>query len=156
MMFQIDGIEEFVPVDMIGNVQEWVVKNDKKYDPNLSSFASSNLKHADSAYEFVFTNVAMHKFLPTDSSDSKLTTSKSTPSKKIEYKPGARSYLILPKFVTSSATSFENFADGIRGIVKSVTGLGDKMVVSVMHPEHVEREKRSPAPVLVIQWYEEN
>ena len=74
---------------------------------------------------------------------------------KIEYKRGARSYLILPKFVTSSATSFEKFADGIKGIVKSIEGLEERLAVSIMHPEHVEKDKRSPVPVLVIQWYDE-
>lgn len=143
----IDGIEEFVTVDIAGNVEEWIKKNDKRFDPNLSSFTSSNLRHADSAYEFVFTNIAMHKFDPV--------FSKSKSRKQIEYKPGARSYFILPKFVTSSATSFEKFADGIRGIVRSVAGLEERIAVSVMHPEHVEAKNRSPAPVLVMQWYDE-
>lgn len=132
-----------MPSNMIGAVENWVVENDRRYDSNLSTFASSNLKHADSAYEFVFANLAMHKFSPDEDEEKKT------------YKAGARSYLIMPKFVSTSATSFEKFADGVDEIIKSIDSLKNRIIVSVMHPEHVDIEKRSPAPVLVLQWYEQ-
>ena len=44
--------------------QQWVMDNDPLYNSNISSFASADVTHADSAFEFVFSNMAMNKFLP--------------------------------------------------------------------------------------------
>jgi hypothetical protein len=147
----LNGIEEILPSNMIEVVENWVVDNDRRYDADLSTFASSNLKHADSAYEFVFANLALHKFIPDDDEDD----DGGGGDEKKTYTAGLRSYLIMPKFVSTSATSFEKFAGGVNEIVRSIDGLKNRMIVSIMHPEHVDDDKRSPAPVLVLQWYEQ-
>eukprot|EP01083_Nonionella_stella_P295262 1003496_1 len=148
----LNGIEEILPSNMIEVVENWVVDNDRRYDADLSTFASSNLKHADSAYEFVFANLALHKVIPDDDEDD---DDGGGVDEKKTYTAGLRSYLIMPKFVSTSATSFEKFAGGVNEIVRSIDGLKNRMIVSIMHPEHVDDDKRSPAPVLVLQWYEQ-
>ena len=136
---------------MIEVVENWVVENDRRYDADLSTFASANLKHADSAYEFVFANLALHKFIPDDDDDDDGGGGEENKT----YTAGLRSYLIMPKFVSTSATSFEKFAGGVNEIVRSIDGLKNRIIVSMMHPEHVDADKRSPAPILVLQWYEQ-
>lgn len=148
----INGIEEIIPTNSVcAGVQDWVMKNDEKYLSNLSTFASTNLQHTDSAFEFVFTNLSMHKYDPDDPESSSQIT-----GQKMSFKPSLRSYLIMPKFVTSSATSFETFADCIKSIILSIDGLNDRVSISILHPEHIDRAKRSPAPVIILQWYEKN
>jgi len=147
----LNGIEEILPSNMIEVVENWVVENDRRYDADLSTFASANLKHADSAYEFVFANLALHKFIPDDDDDDDGGGGEENKT----YTAGLRSYLIMPKFVSTSATSFEKFAGGVNEIVRSIDGLKNRIIVSMMHPEHVDADKRSPAPILVLQWYEQ-
>ncbi len=130
---------------MIDVVENWIVENDRRYNADLSTFASSNLKHADSAYEFVFANLAQHKITSDDDDDD---------DGNHTYAAGLRSYLIMPKFVSTSATSFEKFAGGVNEIVRSIDGFKNRIIVSIMHPEHVDDDQRSPAPVLVLQWYD--
>ena len=129
------------------STKEWVVENDPRYSKNFSTFISSDLKHADSAFEFVFLNLSLHNFLP---NNDDLETTKQT-----KYKPGARSYLVLPKFASSSATSFEKFTSDVRNIIKKIDGLDDRVSVTAMHPEDVEGDRRSPSPVIILQWFNE-
>jgi hypothetical protein len=142
------GIEEIVPVNAMEHTKEWVVRNDPRYSKNFATFLSSNLKHADSAFEFVFLNLSLHKYIPTDDDSSSKT-------KKVQYKPGTRSYLVLPKFASTSATSFEKFVNDIRNIIKTIKGLSDRVSVTYMHPEGVDGDRRSPSPVIILQWYDE-
>jgi len=141
------GIEEVVPENAMESTKEWVVENDPRYSKNFSTFISSDLKHADSAFEFVFLNLSLHNFLP---NNDDLETTKQT-----KYKPGARSYLVLPKFASSSATSFEKFTSDVRNIIKKIDGLDDRVSVTAMHPEDVEADRRSPSPVIILQWFNE-
>ena len=76
-------------------------------------------------------------------------------SKVKEVVPGKRSYLVLPNFLTASATSFERFAMEVSAIADTIPGLSDELALSTLHPETVEKEWRSPHPILIIQWYDE-
>ena len=145
---QVAGIEEIEPVNAMEHTKEWVVRNDPRYNKNFATFLSSNLKHADSAFEFVFLNLSLHKYIPSDGDSSSKT-------KKVEYKPGTRSYLVLPKFASTSATSFEKFASDVRNIIQTIDGLSDRVSITYMHPEDVDGDRRSPSPVIILQWYDE-
>lgn len=61
----------------------------------------------------------------------------------------------MPEFVSASATSLENFMLSVKSIIDAIDGLSDRVSLSLMHPEHVRSEKRSPLPVLILQWYAE-
>jgi hypothetical protein len=122
---------------------EWITENDCQYSKNLSTFASSDVQHVDSAFEFVFLNLSLRRYAPTDL------------EKETELKVGPRLYLVLPIFVSNSATSFEKFTNDVREIIETVDGLNDRIIVSAMHPEHVDESKRSPQPVVVLQWFDE-
>ncbi len=136
--------EIFIPSSPIATTQQWVVENDPLYNKNISSFTSADVTHADSAFEFVFSNLAMHRYFPTDG------------GKRKNYGISSRSYLIMPKFVSSSATSLETFVLDVKNIISKIDGLEDRVSLSFMHPEHVWDEKRSPVPVVVLQWYDDN
>ena len=144
---QVSGIEEISPANALENAQDWIMENDRKYDAHLSSFTSSNLKHVDSAYEFVFLNLSLHDYSPSDDASKNI---------KATYTAGARSYLVLPKFVSSSATSFDKFANDVKSILNTIDGLADRISLETLHPEHVHSGKRCPSPVLVLQWYNED
>jgi len=128
--------------------KEWVKENDPYYRKHLASFTTSNLKHDDSAFEFVFLNLAMQKYSPNGDTPKGERRDR-------EYKAGARSYLVLPKFISSSATSFEKFASSVTDIIKVIDGLDDRVSVMTMHPEDIDADKRSPSPVIILQWLEE-
>ena len=128
------------------SAKKWLVENDPRYNKNLSTFLSSDLRHADSAYEFVFLNLSLHKYSPNTDTDK---------SRHVRYKAGTRSYLVLPKFTSSSATSFDKFADDVTSIIRVIDGLSDRVKVTAMHPEHIEVDRRSPSPVLILQWFDE-
>ena len=121
----------------------WIVENDSKYRKRTSTFTSSNLQQTDSAFELVFLNLALHKYAP------------SNPTQKPKLKVGSRSYLVLPKFASSSATSFENFTNDVRNIIKTIDGLDDRVNISALHPENIDKDIRSPYPVVVLQWHDE-
>ena len=115
------------------------------YNPNISSFTSADVTHADSAFEFVFSNLAMNRYSPSSNGREKKETHKVT----------SRSYLIMPKFVSSSATSLEMFMADVNNIIDNIDGLNERVSLSMMHPEHVKAEKRSPVPVLILLWHAE-
>lgn len=138
---RVSGVEEVLASNPIQSAQEWVINNDPLYNQNISSFTSADVTHADSAFEFVFSNLAMNKYSP------------SIGGKRKNYEIGSRSYLIMPKFVSSSATSLEKFMTDVKNIIDTIDGLNERVSLSLMHPEHVRPEKQSPVPVLVLQWY---
>ena len=140
---QVPGIEEVSSVNPMDETRGWIQANDSEYKQQLSTFTSSELKHIDSAYEFVFLNLSFHKYFPLRTANPKL-------------KQGARSYLVLPKFISSSATSFDKFTNDINSILKTIDGLDRRVHVSSMHPEHVDSAKRSPHPIIILQWFDED
>jgi hypothetical protein len=115
-------------------------------------FSNSNVEHPDAAFEFVFAKLAMFNHMELMDNSMPIRP-ELTPGERT-YAPGPRSFLILPKFLPSSATSFEAFARGVDGIISCIDGLADRLQVYHYHPEHIDVEKRAPAPTLVFQWYE--
>jgi len=125
--------------------QNWISAHDPFFNISTSTFTHLDSKHVDAAYEFVFNNIAMHVSMGRIvSAEGKLGA--------VELKFSSRSYLVMPNFVPLSATSFEKFAQEVGNIVECL-GLRDILSVSVMHPEHVQSERRSPHPIFVLQWF---
>jgi len=112
--------------------QNWVLENDPAFNQESSTFTKSNTHHVDAAYEYVFNNLAMLNAQ--------------------EPKRGQKSYIVLPKFLPTSATSFDRFAGQVSNIIRVMPSLKEKVVVSTFHPEHVMASTRCPVPVLVITW----
>jgi hypothetical protein len=124
------SIQEVSSVTPLRLAQEWLAQN----DPHIASaavFTESDTQHVDAAYEFIYTNLAMMK-------DS------GTP----------RQYLVMPRFLSSSATSFEKMSHEVSKLVSMLPDLAGKVKVHTFHPEHVDSTKRSPVPVYVLEWNE--
>lgn len=113
--------------------QDWVLQNDPAFNENTSTFTNSITRHVDAAYEYVFHNLAM---LNHDTNA----------------KHGQKSYVVLPNFVPTSATSLDRFAGQVSNIVLAMPGLAEKVMVSTFHPEHVVKSTRAPVPIVVITW----
>lgn len=141
-----DAIGKTIGVDAISLVtpiilaQNWISEHVDGFDPRSSAFTATDAKHVDEAYEFVFTNVAMQtsKFLDKSRDDQTI--------------PTKTQYLVMSNFVTSSATSFEKFAQEVASIIDVLPALQGQVEVSTLHPEHVDSTKRSPVPVCVLNW----
>ncbi|KAL7466211.1 hypothetical protein ACHAXS_006501 [Conticribra weissflogii] len=125
-------ISTTTPLEM---AQNWVLENDPAFDVNTSTFTNSDTRHVDAAYEFVFNNFAM------------LRSQKDALPKR-----GQKSYIVLPNFLPTSATSFDRFAGQVSNIIRSIPGLTQKVTVSTFHPEHIEKRTRSPVPIFVATW----
>lgn len=67
-------------------------------------------------------------------------------------KRGQKSYIVLPNFLATSATSFDRFAGQVSNIIRVMPGMKDKVLVSTFHPEHVVKSTRSPVPIFVVTW----
>lgn len=65
---------------------------------------------------------------------------------------GQKSYIVLPNFVPTSATSFDRFAGQVSNIIRVMPSLSEKVMVSTFHPEHVMASTRSPVPIVVVTW----
>lgn len=128
------GIQQISFETPMSKSQSWIVENDSDFKDDTSSFAICDTKHVDSAYEFVFSNIAMHHSFASESTK------------------GKQNYLIMPNFLSSSATSFEKFSMEVQSIVDAMPTLNNSLSVSTLHPEQIEKGKRSPHPVFVIQW----
>lgn len=132
-------IEEVSAVTPMSIAQSWICQNDPQFEATTSAFTVSDTAHVDEAYEFVFTNLAMQtaQFLARSSAES-----------------GAqeRQYLVMPNFVTSSATSMEKFAMEVENIIQALPAVRDKVSVSCLHPEHIQEAQRCSVPVFVLHW----
>mmetsp|Transcript_4589 Transcript_4589/g.13022 ORF Transcript_4589/g.13022 Transcript_4589/m.13022 type:complete len:445 (-) Transcript_4589:72-1406(-) len=134
-------IETVSSVTPLSVAQNWVAENDPKFDITACAFTTTDTPHVDEAYEFVFTNLAMQ-------------TTQYGVSAEAQMDAGAqkRQYLVMPNFVTSSATSLEKFAMEVSNIISTLPSIKDKVQVSSFHPEHIQEEKRCPIPVFILQW----
>jgi hypothetical protein len=112
--------------------QNWILANDPDFNEQTSAFTTSNTRHVDKAYEYVFNTLAM--------------ISSGSP------KQGQKSYIVLPEFLPNSSYSFECFAGLVSKILQTLPSMKDKMVISTFHPEHVDSHETSPVPVLVVTW----
>lgn len=108
--------------------QEWIARNDPSVS-ETAAFTESDTSDVDAAYEFVAVNLAMME------------------------EPGAVStehYLVMPRFLSAAATSFEKFAKEFEKIAAHLPDASVKL--STFHPEHIDRERRSPFPILKVEW----
>lgn len=149
---EVAEIEELSIEDPINDAQEWATKNDPSYDHKRSTFTTTDIKHVDAAYETVFTILATQKQLLTSSLSKDETTRQDGKNLNAV---GNRSYIMMPHFLASSATSLEKFSSEVSKILRTVMGSNELVSVSIFHPEHVAREKRCPVPMFVTQWHEE-
>jgi len=141
---KLGGIEEISTVTPTSVAHKWVAANEPSYDEAKSTFVSGDVRQVDEAYELVFSTIAMQK--------NRMEKDVKGVSK--DMVPGKRSYFVMPNFLTASATSFERFAMEVRAIVDTIPGLSDELSMSTLHPETVEKEWRSPHPILILQWYD--
>jgi hypothetical protein len=130
-------IETFSSVTPLMVAQNWIAQKDPLFDVRTCAFTVSETMHVDEAYEFVFTNLAMQtsQFL----SESEAGAQK-------------RQYLVMPHFLTSSATSMEKFAIQAVNIIQTLPSVRDKVELTCLHSEHIDEERRCPVPVFVLQW----
>ncbi|KAG7342723.1 hypothetical protein IV203_020673 [Nitzschia inconspicua] len=135
-------IETFSSVTPMMVAQNWIDQNDPLFDVTKCAFTVSDATYVDEAYEFVFTNLAMQT--------SHFLSKTSTAGEQA----GAqrRQYLVMPHFLSNSATSMEKFSDQVLNIVRTLPPVRNKVDVSFLHPEHVDENKRCPIPVFVLQW----
>jgi len=137
LVTQAKGISQLLsPTDMAMN---WVTANDPLFDASKTSFTSYDTKHVDAAYEFVFSIIAMQR--------KQNTTNLVSGESKVN-----RQYLIMPNFLSKSATSFEKFTKEIEKIIQIIPHLDNDLSVSYFHNEHVEKDRRLPCPALLLEW----
>lgn len=127
------GNKQIVSETPLSMSQNWILSNDPAFNEHTSAFTNSKTRHVDAAYEFVFNNLAM---LNTDSSN----------------KRGQKSYVLLPNFLPTSATSFDRFAGQVSNIIRVMPSMAEKVMVSTFHPEHVVTSTRAPVPIVVLTW----
>jgi len=127
------GNEQIIPETPLSMAQTWVLNNDPFFNELTSTFTNSNTRHVDAAYEYIFHNLAM---LQNDDST----------------KRGQKSYVVLPNFLPTSATSFDRFAGQVSNIIRVMPSMAEKVMVSTFHPEHVVKSTRAPVPIVVITW----
>jgi hypothetical protein len=129
------SLEEIHVVTPMKLAQQWIATHDpnlpKTSPVDLAAFTESKTSHVDEAYEFVFANIAM-----------------------LRSQPQSRQYLVLPCFLSSAATSLQKFATQVETMVNIWPDLQHKVQVEMFHPEHVDSSRRSPVPILSLQWKE--
>lgn len=149
------GANDVSPTSPLNQAQKWIAEHDQGYVFRSSTFATSDTKYADSAYEFVFSTIGMMQYdavrrsgYSTGSNDDQDVDESSSA------RNGCKQYLIMPNFLASSATGFEIFALEVGNIIRVLPGYSNKVAAPVLtyHPQHVERERRSPVPILVLSW----
>jgi hypothetical protein len=132
-------IETLSAITPLSIAQNWIATHDPLFDATACAFTTSDATHVDESYEFLFTNLGMQtsRFLNGDQQES-----------------GAqrRQYLVMSRFLTSSATSLEKFSIQAENIIETLPLVGDKVNVKCLHPEHVNEDKRCPIPVIILQW----
>lgn len=135
------GIEEVASITPLNLAQKWITSNDDLFDPSTSKSIVSDVKHVDAAYEFIFSNIATLQAMGKKSDDNLVEKT--------------RNYLVMPHFLSSSATSFDKFADEVRMILNAMELAGSAsksaLQISTFHPEHIEKEYRSPLPIFVLE-----
>jgi hypothetical protein len=126
------NLKELSIVTPLQTAQEWMIKNDADAINAATqvAFTESATEHVDAAYEFLFTNIAMIRENP------------------------ARQYLVMPNFLSSSATSLEKFCQPAEKIIDILPELKNKVALEIFHPEHIQPSKRSPMPIIVLEWKE--
>ena len=126
----VTGIQEMTTPTY--NAQLWVATHLQSFDALRSSFhilATPNTQ-VDDAYEFMFQH---------------LTSGNANAQEK-------ETFLVFDDFCRTSATSFENFRNDVQFLIDCIPTLKNRVTLDVYHPENVEKEKRSPMPIFVLNW----
>ncbi|OEU12204.1 hypothetical protein FRACYDRAFT_244462 [Fragilariopsis cylindrus CCMP1102] len=133
-------IETFSAVTPLMVAQNWIDTNDPLFNATKCAFTVSDATYVDEGYEFVFTNLGMQtsQFIVGD----------------VQAGAQKRQYLVMSHFLSSSATSLEKFTIQAGKMIRTLPLVGDKVDVSCLHPEHVDKDKRCPVPVIILQWKE--
>lgn len=145
-------IETFSSVTPLMIAQNWITQNDSFFDVAQCAFTVTDSTHVDEAFEFLFTNLGMQtsQFLAAEAnasdsdSDSNPIASAVTAQK--------RQYMVLPHFLSSSATSLEKFTKQAERIIRTLPSIANKVELTSFHPEDVDDHKRCPVPIIVLQW----
>eukprot|EP00523_Entomoneis_sp_CCMP467_P012363 CAMPEP_0168797964 /NCGR_PEP_ID=MMETSP0725-20121227/17624_1 /TAXON_ID=265536 /ORGANISM="Amphiprora sp., Strain CCMP467" /LENGTH=455 /DNA_ID=CAMNT_0008849291 /DNA_START=60 /DNA_END=1427 /DNA_ORIENTATION=- len=132
-------IQELSAVTPLQMAQNYIAAADPTIPPT-AAFTESDSEAVDEAYEFVFTNIAM--------------MSETVRSMKANGKEpqDVRHYVVMPRFVTSAATSLEKFSHQVLNILGAMPDLANRVKIQTYHPEHVSDTKRSPMPIIMLQW----
>ncbi len=143
-------IETFSSVTPLMVAQNWIDKNDPVFDVTQCSFTVSDATHVDEAYEFLFTNLGMQtsQFLVYNNNNNN-NAAAAKPNPKSAQK---RQYMVLPQFLSRSATSLEKFTKQAERIISTIPSISTKVDLTSFHPEDVDEAKRCPVPVIVLQW----
>lgn len=146
-------IEEVSVENPVIASQTWLTQHDPMYDGKKVIFTTTDAKQVDAAYEVIFTSIAAQKPLLSLPSSPLLPKDSSIPNNGPEV--GNRSYVIMPNFLSSSATSFWKFSLEVSKILGTVMDSNELVSISIFHPEHVDEEKRCPLPTFGFQWSRE-
>ena len=140
-------IETFSSVTPLMVAQNWINKNDPLFDVTQCSFTVSETTHVDEAYEFLFTNLGMQtsQFLVHKKDQN-------APEKNSSKHAQKRQYMVLPNFLSRSATSLEKFTKQVERIISTIPSISTKVDLTSFHPEDINEAKRCDVPVLVLQW----
>lgn len=149
-------IETFSSVTPLMVAQNWINEKDSLFDANHCSFTVSDTTHVDEAYEFLFTNLGMQtsQFLEAGGSNNNNNdafgneaTQQQSPANDTQ----KRQYIVMPHFLSSSATSLEKFTKQAERIIRTLPSIGRNVDLACFHPEDVDERKRCPIPVIVLQ-----
>lgn len=132
MQYQAFGDQYVRARTPLSMAQNWVLAIDPAFNEQTSTFTTSDTRHVDRAYEYVFNTLAM--------------ITAESPVK------GQRSYIVLPEFLPNSSYSFDRFAGLVMDIIKSLPSMKDTLTISTFHPEHISAQETSPVPILVVTW----
>ena len=134
------SIQELSAVSPLTMAQNYMDSADPTI-PSTAAFTESNTELVDEAYEFIFSNIAMMA-----------ETVKQQSKSNFHVDQDVRHYVVLPRFVTSAATSLEKFAQQCQSILKTIPDLTGRVEIQTYHPEHVHEAKRSPIPIVLLRW----
>lgn len=145
-------IETFSSVTPLMVAQNWIDENDPFFDVTKCSFTVSELTHVDEAYEFLFTNLGMQtsRFLEAGCTANNTGVEKNQQTGPEDAQK--RQYMVLPHFLSSSATSLEKFRKQAERIVRTLPSISRSVELTSFHPEDIDESKRCPIPVIVLQW----
>jgi len=120
-------------------------------------------EHTDEAFEFFFINLAMHlENIEKEIGQEIIAAARGAmKDQQKQRKRFYRHYLVMPSFLSSSATSLEKFTNEVQKIIDVLSldlssyqhgiNTADKIRVSNFHPEHVDHSKRSPVPMIMLE-----
>jgi len=127
--------------------KSWISQRDRLFSPSTSVIDECGARHVDEAYEQIFSIIAKQKM------ESPQIVSSTQTEKQDGRVLDKRSYIVMPNFVSSSATSFSKFSNELNGMLACVPALSSSISCETMHPEEIENDRRSSVPILILQWY---